>query len=166
MGGNLSNPRDLFLAELAEMLWVERMLAFEILPELHEQIESQSLAAAVEAHLAETRTHAERLESVFREVGADPSSELSDALEGLRKQHEELSGKIAEPRLRDLAHAAAAARTEHYEIAAYDDLLRLVGLLELDGAKDALEANRKEEQEALEKVEKLAEDLRGELPGA
>jgi ferritin-like metal-binding protein YciE len=48
----LSSPRDLFLHLLAEMLWVERMLVFEVLPNLRKQVQSESLAAAVQEHLA------------------------------------------------------------------------------------------------------------------
>src|SRR5205085_12038897 len=56
----LSSPRDLFLHLLAEMLWVERMLVFEVLPNLLKQVQSESLAAAVEEHLAQTRGHVTR----------------------------------------------------------------------------------------------------------
>jgi len=71
----LASPRDLFLQLLAEMLWVERMLVFEVLPSLRKQVQSESLAAAVEEHLAQTRDHVTRVEAAFRALqpGETPS---------------------------------------------------------------------------------------------
>jgi ferritin-like metal-binding protein YciE len=140
------------------------MLAFEILPELHGQVESQALAEAVEQHLVQTRRHAENVEAVFRHLEAHPSSRESPPLLGLQSLHEEVAGMIAEPRLADLFHAAAAARTEHYELAAYDNLLTLAKTLGAGEAEKLLEANRKEEEQALKEVEQIAERLRGDLP--
>jgi putative protein kinase ArgK-like GTPase of G3E family len=94
----LSSPRDLFFHLLAEMLWVERMLVFEVLPSLRKQVQSESLAAAVEEHLAQTRGHVTRVEEAFRALGAEPASARSAAAAGLQSDHEELAGKIAEHR--------------------------------------------------------------------
>lgn len=162
----MSNPRDLFLQLLAELLWVERTLQFEVLPKLHQAIASEGLASAVAEHLEQTREHGPRLEQVFRAVDAEPSSNLSPPVEKLAQHHDELAGNFADGRLADVFHAAAAATTEHHELAAYDVLLALgqpIGLS--DDARGLLERNRTEEAEALERLEtelrRLAGDLRG-----
>jgi ferritin-like metal-binding protein YciE len=155
----LSSPRDLFLQLLAEMLWVERMLVFEVLPSLHKQVQSESLAAAVEEHLAQTRGHVTRVEEVFRALGAEPVSARSAPAAALASEHEETAGKIAEPRLADLFHAGAAITTEHYEIAGYDVLLELAP----EAAREPLAQNRREEEQALELLRELSGRLRGEL---
>jgi ferritin-like metal-binding protein YciE len=157
----LSSPRDLFLQLLAEMLWVERMLVFDVLPSLLKQVQSESLAAAVEEHLAQTRGHVTRVDEAFRALGAEPVSARSGPAAALAAEREETAGKIAEPRLADLFHAGAAMTTEHLEIAGYDVLLRLAP----DGVVEPLEQNRREEAEALERLLKLAEALRDQLPG-
>ena len=161
MSDKLSSPRDLFLQLLAEMLWVERMLVFEVLPSLHEQVQSESLAAAVEEHLAQTRGHVTRIEEAFRALGAEPVSARSAPVAALTAEHEETAGKIAEPRLADLFHASAAITTEHFEIAGYDVLLQLAPA----GVAEPLEQNRREEAEALDRLLELAEALRDQLPG-
>src|SRR5690348_3382202 len=97
----LSNPRDLVLQLLSEALWVERMLAFEVLPGLLRECDSEWLSAALGLHLEQTREHAPRLESAFLTLGAEPVSAASEALEGLRRRHETLASKVVEPRLRD-----------------------------------------------------------------
>jgi ferritin-like metal-binding protein YciE len=160
----LSSPRDLFLQLLAEMLWIERMLVFEVLPSLQKQVQSESLAAAVEEHLAQTHGHVARVEEAFRALGAEPASARSGPAAALAAEHEEVAAKIAEPRLADLFHAAAAIHTEHLELAGYEVLLELARALDREDLEKALEQNRGEEAETLERLRKLAGDLRGQLP--
>ena len=157
MSDKLSSRRDLFLHLLAEMLWVERMLVFEVLTNLHKQVQSESLAAAVEEHLAQTRGHVTRVEEAFRALGAEPVSARSAPAAALAAAHEDTTGKIAEPRLADLFHAGAAITTEHFEIAGYEVLLRLAP----DGVAEPLEQNRREEAQALELLRELSDRLRG-----
>ena len=159
MSDRLSSPRDLFLQLLAEMLWVERMLVFEVLPNLQKQVQSESLAAAVQEHLAQTRGHVTRVEEAFRALGAEPASARSAPAAALAAEHEEVAGKIAEPRLADLFHAGAAITTEHFEIASYDVVLDLAP----DAVRESLAQNRKEEAQALELLRELSGRLRGEL---
>ena len=163
MSGKLASPRDLFLQLLAQMLWVERMLAFDVLPELHKQVQSASLAALLQEHLAQTHQHVARLESAFQALGAEAASARSAPAAAAKDQHEEVASKIADPRLADLFHAGAAIQTEHLELAGYGLLLELVRALERDDVAQSLEANRAEDGQALEELEKLSERLRGEL---
>jgi ferritin-like metal-binding protein YciE len=164
VSGKLASPRDLFLQLLAQMLWVERMLVFEVLPELHRQVQSESLAAAVEEHLAQTRGHVTRVEEAFRALGAEPASARSAPAAALADEHRETTAKLAEPRLADLFHAGAAIRTEHLEIAGYDVLIELARALGRGDVEGLLDRNRHEEAQTLETLEKLAEQLRGQLP--
>lgn len=135
-----------------------------MLPKLQGEIESEGLAAAVAEHLEQTKEHVTRLEQVFRALDAEPTSNLSPPVEKLAQHHEELSESFADDRLADVFHAAAAAATEHHEIASYDALLalgRLVGLS--DDARKLLERNRGEEGEALDRLEAELQRLAGDL---
>jgi ferritin-like metal-binding protein YciE len=163
MPGQLSNPRDLLLQRLGDILWVERMLAFEVLPQLYRQVQTQSLKRGVEAHLEQTRAHVDRVEQAFRRFEAEPSSNLSPPVAGLQSGHEEIAGQIVEPRLADLFHATAAAHTEHYEIAAYRALVALAGALGDATAVELLRRNLDDEQEMLKELEKIVERLSNEL---
>jgi ferritin-like metal-binding protein YciE len=145
------------------MLWTERTLAFQVLPDLHRAVRSEGLARVVEEHLEQTKEQASRLEQVFRAVGAEPSSNLSPPVEKLAEHHDEVAEKVQEERLADVFHASAAASTEHHEIASYDALLALGATLDLGDGRGLLEQNLKEEEQALEKVEKELERLVGEL---
>jgi ferritin-like metal-binding protein YciE len=163
MSDKLANPRDLFLQQLSEMLWTERMLVFDVLPSLQKSVKSESLAAAVEEHLAETHGHVSRVERAFSALGVEASSGRNAAAEALKDQHDETAEKISEPKLEDLFHAAAAIHTEHLEIASYDTMIELVHALGSGEVEDLLTRNRREEVAALEKLEKISERLRKEL---
>ena len=56
----------------------------------------------------------------------------------------------------DIVDLGAAARTENYEIAAYETLRRMAKALGEDEAVDLLDENLKQEKEALQIVERIA----------
>ena len=135
-----------------------------MLPNLQQAAESEALAGVVAEHLEQTKEHADRLEQVFRTLEAEPSSNLSTPVEKLAQHHDELAENVVDGRLADVLHAAAAATTEHHEIASYDALLALgqpVGLP--DEARGLLERNRAEEVGALERLEAELRRLAGDL---
>jgi ferritin-like metal-binding protein YciE len=138
------------------------MLAFEVLPQVLEEAQSEWLVRPLEEHLVQTRSHTGRVQRVFGSLGVEASSNLSQPLEGLRRQHDELAPKFAESRLKDIFLAAAAARTEHLELALYTSLLQLAPQVGADS--QPLEENKREEEHALREVERSVERLREHLP--
>jgi ferritin-like metal-binding protein YciE len=146
----LSNPRDLLLAQLSELLWVERRLAFDVLPEVIDQTHDAKLTALFEAHLEETKTHVQRVEQAFKALGMEPSSALSPGFSGLVEQHDTIAAKIVETGLADRWHASAGIAAEHFELALYTAL---------EAAAPAeiwktLAPNAKDEGAALQKLER------------
>ena len=158
----LANPRDALLSELGELLWIERTLAFELLPTVIGEVRDGELKQALEDHLGETRVHASRVESAFRVAGIEAASARSAALAGLKEHHDEQ--QVTEETLRDLVAASASGRVEHLELALYDSVIGLARQLGLDESADLLEQNRSEEQAALDRVSGVAARLRQELP--
>jgi ferritin-like metal-binding protein YciE len=140
----VSNPRDLRLALLAEALWIERTLAHDLLPEMHRQSDSELLATALAEHLEETRAHAQALEEIFLELGAEPTAAASRALAGLSED----DVTVVEPRLSDLRLIDRAARVEHLELAVYESLRALVD-------DDRLARIYDDERHALERLGEL-----------
>ena len=161
MPATVSNPRDLFLVALSEILFVERMLSFEVLPELQKQVHDPDLGRALAEHLEETKRHVENVEAAFRAVGAEPSSAHSPPFVGLKDHHSQLAGNTKDDRLADVLHAHAAAATEHYEIASYRTLVALARELGVDDARKALESNLSDEEGALKALEKALGSLTG-----
>ena len=151
----ITSPRELFVHELGDILYVERKLAGETLPKLISEVQDDEFRDALESHLDQTRGHVANVEQVFELLGEEPSAEKCLAFEGLRAEHD----RMVEETSRDLIDSVdlgAAARTENYEIAAYEGLRRMAKALGEDKAVDLLDSNLKEEKDALRLVEKIS----------
>jgi ferritin-like metal-binding protein YciE len=121
----ISNPRDLLVQLLGELLHVERRLADTVLRELEQAVHDDELRALLAHHREQTKEHAERVETAFRRLSVAPTSNLSRAFESAVAQHDELAQAITEATLADLFHAQAALQTEHWETAAYRTVVAL-----------------------------------------
>ena len=158
----LTTPRDLFLHELGDILYVEKALVDEVLPTLIGQVQDTKFRKGLEKHLEETRGHITNVEQVFDELGESPKTEECIGFEGLKKEQEKLVEEASEG-LIDLVNTGAAARTEHYEIAAYSGLIEMARALGEQNAVALLDENLKSERETLREVESIEKNLRDEL---
>ena len=149
----ITTPTELFLHELGDILYVEKTLADEALPALIAQVSDTEFKSGLEAHLEQTKKHVTNVEDVFDIFGEEPHQEPCLGFEGLQKEHDELIEKSADS-LIDHIDLGAAARTENYEIAAYEGLRRMAKALGEDDAVHLLDENLGEEKEALRQVEK------------
>jgi ferritin-like metal-binding protein YciE len=153
---SVSNPRDMLLQHLSELLWIERTLFDSVLPALHDDAQSPELQRALTAHRAETREHCVRLEAAFRACGAEPAAARSTTLAAMAAQHEAEAKQIPNRPLRDVFHCDGAAGSEHLELAAYDAAIRLADSAADQSCADLLRQNRDEDAKALQHIEKLA----------
>jgi ferritin-like metal-binding protein YciE len=158
---DITTPRDLFLHELGDILYVEKNLTGEVLPKLIDEVQDPDFRKGLERHLEQTKGHVTNLEQIFDSMGEQSETEKCLGFEGLKKEHDEMIGEVSEG-LVDMVDAGAAARTEHYEIAAYNGLIEMARALGEREAVGLLEENLKEEREALNEVESVAKKLRDE----
>jgi Mn-containing catalase len=157
----LTEPRHLFLSELADVYYAEKALE-KVLPKLASEASDPELTKGFEKHLDETRRHASNLESVFDALGERPKAEPCPGIEGIRQEHDKFMAEHdATAEIRDLFIAGAAARAEHYEIAAYSNLITMARPLGKAQVTRLLEANLKDEKAALRKVESVSKRLSG-----
>ena len=157
----LTTPRDLFLHELGDILYVERALAEETLPKLIGEVSDEEFKSGLESHLEQTRQHVVNVEKVFGLLGEEPEVAKCVGFEGLEKEHDQLIEESSST-LVDIVDVGAAARTENYEIAAYEGLRRMAKAMGEDEAVDLLDENLKQEKETLREVEKIATRLSNE----
>jgi ferritin-like metal-binding protein YciE len=151
----LTTPRDLFLHELGDIMYVEQRLSNEVLPKLISEVTDDEFREALEQHLDQTKRHLRNVEKVFEELGESPHAEQCIGFEGLKSEHDKLLSE-ASTDLVDSIDLGAAARTECYEIAAYEGLRRMAKAMGEDKAVDLLDRNLEEEKDALKTVEKIA----------
>jgi ferritin-like metal-binding protein YciE len=161
----ITNPRDLFLHELGDILYVERKLADETLPQLIGEVSDEEFRSGLETHLEQTRRHVQNVEKVFKELGEPAEVEECIGFEGLKREHDKMLEESSSD-LVDLIDLGAAARTECYEIAAYESLRRMAKAMGEDRAVDLLDENLKDEKETLREVEKIATRLSKESAAA
>jgi ferritin-like metal-binding protein YciE len=161
----ITTPRDLFLHELGDILYVEQQLVAEALPKLISEVTDEEFREALEGHLQETKKHVSNVKEVFSLLGETPKAEKCIGFEGLKSEHEKMVEEVS-PDLVDVVDLGAAARTENYEIAAYETLRRMAKAMDEEKAVDLLDANLKEEKEALRTVERIATRLSTETAKA
>lgn len=151
----LESLENLFVHELKDLLSAEKQLV-KALPKMAKGATSETLRAAIEEHLEQTKEQVERLEQVFAIVDKAPRAEHCKAMEGLISEGDELLEEDAEPSVKDAALIAAAQKVEHYEISGYGTARTLAELLGLDKAADLLQQTLDEEKETDVKLTELA----------
>lgn len=151
------NLQDLFEETLKDLYFVENKLV-KTLPKMAAKANSPDLKQAIESHLAETETHVQRLEQVFQLLGKSAQAKTCEALEGLIKEAEEVTGEIEDAETLDAAIISSAQTVEHYEIARYGTLACWAAELGNTEVTELLEQTLEEEKAADEKLTTIAED--------
>ena len=155
----ITEPRELLVNELQAMLYVERKLADEVLPQLRDEVSSSELKQAAREHLEETKQHAANLERVFELLGEEPKPDKSHVVDGLIAQHEKVFKNIDSAQLQDVFDAGAAAKTEALEVAAYESMITSAEALGEREVVRLLEQNLGQDRKALEQVKATSEQL-------
>ena len=155
----MTQPRELFTHELGDILYAEKLL-MKVLPKLAKEATDPELVKGFESHLQETKQHVANLEQVFEQLGERAKAERCPGIEGIKAEHEEFMKKEKPSKeITDLFLTGAAARTEHYEIAAYEGLVGMAKALGETKSAALLERNLKQETAALRKVSTIAKRL-------
>ncbi|AEH38005.1 ferritin-like domain-containing protein [Halopiger xanaduensis] len=153
---SMDTIQDLFEHGLEDIYHAEHQL-LDALEDLEENTERDEIASAFSEHREETQGQIDRLEEVFEMFGEPPEKEECEGIEGLLEEYEEFESMDPSQEVMDYHNMAAAEKTEHYEIAAYGNLIPLADQLGMDEAADLLEENLREEQDALEELKELTE---------
>ncbi|MDS0294315.1 ferritin-like domain-containing protein [Halogeometricum luteum] len=155
---------DLFVDGLQKIYYTEQQLE-DALEELESGAEDEEIQSAFSEHREETRTHIERLEEVFEALGQEAEGKQDRVVDAMIEEHEEFTEQNPDDKVLERFNLAAGQKSEHYEIAAYGNLIPLADQLGMEDAADTLEETLREEQDALEKLSKLGEGYDyGEIP--
>jgi ferritin-like metal-binding protein YciE len=155
----MSDPRDLFMHELGDVLYAEKTLV-KALPKLQEEASDDELAKGFGDHLEETRQHVKNLEQAFETLGEPAKAEKCPGIEGIKKEHDEfVSNESPSQDVLDAFLTGAGARTEHYEIAAYEGLVTMAEAMGEDEVAQLLNENLAQEKQALRKLQTIGKRL-------
>ena len=159
MSNQMNDPRELFLHELGDVLYAEQTLV-KTLPKLQEEASDDELAEGFGTHLEETRQHVKNLEQAFEALGEPAKAEKCPGIEGIKKEHDEfVSNESPSPEVLNAFLTGAGARTEHYEIAAYEGLITMAEAMGEDEVARLLNENLAQEQNALRKIQTIGKRL-------
>ena len=155
----MSDPRELFLHELGDVLYAENTLV-KALPKLAEEASDEELTLGFEEHLEETRQHVKNVEQVFEQLGEEPKAEQCPGIDGIKKEHDDFVSKESPSQdVLDSFLTGAGARTEHYEIAAYEGLVTMAEAMGETQVVGLLTQNLEQEKAALEKLQTIGKRL-------
>ena len=149
----VTDPESLFVHELKDILFAERTIE-KALPKLANEATNPELKAAIEHHLDETKSHIANLAQIFDSMGMTDRGTACPGILGLMKEHDEFveENGDAPAGVLDSFLCGAAARTEHYEIAAYTGLVTSAQALGKPDAARLLQENLADEKAMLEKA--------------
>lgn len=155
----MTEPRELFMHELGDILYAERVLV-KALPKLEKEATDQELAESFNEHQAETEQHVANLEKAFEELGEKVKAEKCPGIEGIKQEHDEfVKEQSPSPEVLDAFLTGAGARTEHYEIAAYEGLIVSAEAMGEEKVAKLLSENLAQEKEALQTMKKIGKRL-------
>jgi ferritin-like metal-binding protein YciE len=156
----IGDPKQLFEHELGTALGAERKV-LATLKKLVRAAQREELKQQFHHHLEETEGQIENLEQALQAIGSQGAHE-SDAANGLATEGEKLIEKV-DDELIDAVLLAAAAKTEHVEIAMYEGLITKAEAMGANDIVALLEENLEQEQHTLEEVNQAAQALSKEL---
>ena len=154
----LETLKTLYIDELRDLYNAENQLV-KALPKMAKAASSEELQDAFEKHLEQTKSHVDRLEEVFEEIGEKPKGKTCKAMKGLIAEGSEILKEDGEESVIDAGIIVAAQKVEHYEIASYGSVRTFAQLLGKDRSADLLQRTLDEESQANEVLNKLAEDI-------
>jgi ferritin-like metal-binding protein YciE len=143
----INNFKDMYLAELQELVSVEDQLADALL-RMAAAASHPALRDALVDHHAETAAQKERLVSILRKHGASPTAHTDQGMQALISETKKMLTMLKGDDLRDAGLIASVQKLEHYEIAAYGSAAALAGQLELRDDQRMLYQSLEEEKEA------------------
>ncbi|HXT15010.1 MAG TPA: ferritin-like domain-containing protein [Gemmatimonadaceae bacterium] len=150
--------QDIYVEQLKDLYSAENQI-LKALPKMAKGAASKELSSSFQEHEVQTRTHVERLEKIFSQLGEKPGGHKCKGMEGLLEEGDEVLEEHDESPARDAAMIAAAQRVEHYEIAGYGTVRTMANMLGFADQATLLQQTLDEEGLTDKKLTTLAETV-------
>jgi len=154
----INSLEKLFVHELKDLYSAEKQILTH-LDKVIDETTNGELKTALSEHRNLTRTHVQRLESIFSGLDHEPGGHKCKGMEGLLKEGDDLLKDTTDSATRDAGIIAAAQRVEHYEMAGYGTARTYARMLEKDDVAETLQKTLDEEADADEKLTRIAEHV-------
>lgn len=161
----INQLEDVLYHGMKDLLSAEKQFR-DALPKLAESAEDEELAQAFSDHREETLKQISRLEKGFKLLGRAERSEKCEAAAGLTEEGEEVIDEDGEAPAKDVLLVAAGRKTEHYEIASYEDAVAWATIMGKKDLAALLEETLKEEKAAAKKLQSIGDRLAKAAPAS
>jgi ferritin-like metal-binding protein YciE len=158
---SIETPHELFVHKLGATLTMEETI-LQMLENLQEEASDPKLQRDLQQHHRETQQQIGNLRQIFNALGEEPEKQSCPAIEGLEKEGKELLKEV-DGSLVDSAIIGGVIETEHHEIAVYDGLIIKAEQMDDDDIVALLHENLEQEEGALDKAVKAAEQSAKQL---
>jgi len=152
----MSDLKSLLVEQLQDLYDAEQQIT-RALPKMASAANDEELKTAFQEHLEQTRGHVDRLERAFGMLDESAVTKSCAGIRGILKEGEEALEKDLNGSVKDALLIAGAQRVEHYEIAGYGTVAAWADELGLDDVADLLGETLDEEEEADDRLSKIAE---------
>ncbi|MFU9135957.1 ferritin-like domain-containing protein [Erwinia tasmaniensis] len=154
---SITTLEELFIHDLSDIYSAEKQIT-RALPKMARAATSETLIAAFNKHLEETRGQIERIQQLVDVTeGVKIKRMTCHALEGLAEEAQELIDTVEKGEVLDAGLIGAAQKVEHYEIATYGTLHAMALKLGYKDAAKLLAETLAEEKSTDEKLTQIAQ---------
>ncbi|MFP4417494.1 MAG: ferritin-like domain-containing protein [Chitinispirillaceae bacterium] len=153
----LDTLQDLFLQEMNTIYDAEKRIA-ELLPGLADAASSSDLRRAFEEESEITRLQIQRLEEIYKRIGAQARNRESQGVIGLIREVRAIMQTPGDPAVKDAALIAITQRIEHYEVTCYASLRQYAHDLGYEDIIQMFDKTASEERDRDKSLAEIAED--------
>lgn len=147
--------RQLYIDHLHGVHSAERLL-LKALPGLVRKAGHPDLRAALEEHVAITRSHSTRLAEFLAALEEKPRADLCKGMQGLIEESAEMLARDGSRDVVDAELVVAAQKFDHYAIAAYGALQTFAETLGDEESADVIADLLAEERDAEDRMNEVA----------
>ncbi|HEX6967152.1 MAG TPA: ferritin-like domain-containing protein [Gemmatimonadaceae bacterium] len=154
----LESLKSLYVDQLRDLYNAENQI-LAALPKMAQRSSHPELKNAFQQHEQVTKTHVDRLNQIFKQLGVQPQGETCEGMQGIIQEGEKMLKERSDPDTLDAALIAAAQRVEHYEIAGYGTVRTYANELGFGEQADLLQRTLNEEGSTDHKLTQIAETV-------
>jgi ferritin-like metal-binding protein YciE len=151
----LDTLMELYVEGIRDLYSAENQI-LKALPKMVKGATNERVKAAFTEHMAQTKEHVMRLETICLELEVSPKGKHCKGMEGVIAEGSEMLGEDADPDVMDAGLISAAQHVEHYEMAGYGTVRTYAELLGHDEQAALLQKTLLEERETDQLLTELA----------
>ncbi len=158
----LRSPRDLFIYQLSAVHSAEQ-IKLQMLPQIEQACQNPKIKQLFADEIPETEQQIIRVQECFRLMGVQPMNVTSRAIDCVRQDAQQFMQQGASQNIADLFSLEMSLQVDHYEIAAYTELVEIARSLGETQLVSLLEDNLQDELSSAREMEKINHQINSEL---